>query len=101
MVVELKVPDNRKLVEILKSKDFVTNPDKLQFIIESADLKTAVPAIDSAAEPDIRIWKVIKLLSEFGQDDYGHEALGRFLNYLVDKNKVSDRNEKDVFNRLI
>jgi len=101
MTVDMDGADLIKLIDILETKQFVINIDELRLALTSAGLPTLIHQINIYVDPRTRIRNAIQYLMQVGKDDYGHEALGRFLNYLIDGNYVADKNQKMEIKDLI
>jgi hypothetical protein len=88
MPVNLSRDDLQRLVQVVKDlPTFGVERDRRRFLVtalgESPRAKTAATMIDVSGAPDVAAMKVITALSNFGQLEYGKQALGVFLNAVV------------------
>jgi V8-like Glu-specific endopeptidase len=101
MAVSLSPADLKKLIEILQSKPFAADPPSLQMLLTLADLAKLIPELNINQPPQIVMFTIIQRLQQYGKDDYGNEALGRFLNFLIDSNFIGDTDEKKFIHSII
>jgi hypothetical protein len=88
MSVHLGRDDLQRLVEVVRNLPaFGVERDRRPFLVtalgESPRAKTAAAIIDLGGPPDAAAMRVITALSNFGQLEYGKQALGVFLNAVV------------------
>jgi V8-like Glu-specific endopeptidase len=86
MAAQLSRADLQSLVHIVKNlSSFSNERDRRPFLVhalggESPRANTAVTMIDLGGPPDLAAMRLIPQLADFGQLEYGKEALGVFLN---------------------
>jgi V8-like Glu-specific endopeptidase len=93
--------DLSALVKVLEKQSFMTDAIVLRMILRILGFSWLIHELNFNQAPQTLIFAIIERLAQFGQDQYGHEALGLFLNGLIDGNYVNDRQDKIFVQSLV
>jgi hypothetical protein len=74
---------------------------RLRLVLTNADLGDFANTLDFNQPPDARMFNIINDLNLMGADESGQQALGRFLNTIINGNYVADQKEKEFIKTLI
>ena len=103
MTVELQREDFRHLVSLVQDvPDFANVRDRRRLVVGALEgiprASAILSGLDLDGNPRSVAVEVIKTLAQFGQVAYGKEALGVFLNELLDR--IGDGEEQDFIRSL-
>jgi V8-like Glu-specific endopeptidase len=101
MTVRLEGRDLQDLITILEKYNSFSDMNALKFTLHVLNFQWLIPELNPNQSPRMLIFSIVQRLSERGQDQFGNEALGRFLNGLVDGNYVEDSSDKRFLQSLI
>jgi V8-like Glu-specific endopeptidase len=101
MTVQWEPQDLRKLIEILGKYEFFSDKNDLRMILSLLGFRWLASDLNYNQNTQTLIFAIVNRLSTYGQDEYGHEAVGKFLNGLIDANYVTDHQDKVLIKSFV
>lgn len=98
-MVNLKTEDRRQLIDALVKIPILGTYRGRRLILENAGLSKLLPLIDLEGSPYLVVSEIVGSLSNYNHIAYGHEALGQFINILIEHHIGID--EEKILTRLL
>lgn len=96
-MINLEPEDRKQLIAALKEVDMLKSEDRRLVMLDSdRELNKIASQIDVSGTTFVAINNLVNFLSSFGRLSYDREALGQFLNYLLDNGLIGEEKEEFI-----
>jgi V8-like Glu-specific endopeptidase len=95
-MVNLEPEDRKQLIAALRDVDELKNESSRLLMLNNAGLEKVATNIDLSGAPFVAISQIVSYLSNYGRLSYDREALGQFLNSLLEYGVLGIEKEEFV-----